>query len=218
MRREGTIGKLHDSCDVFFNATRPDKGGVYSGTWGGMFIKILVGQLLIGITLGIATPWVICSIYKYVVENTTFQGKKVVFEGKGGGLFGTFFIVGLLTGITFGIYYLLGFANKKIVKWFVARTKIEGVDAESTFDCDWKDMCVHQMLPWLLPSFICNNMTLSGVKMRSTYGFLTMISAEVACAVADAVTFGWYEFLCAGVNRRLGTLVENIFVDERAAE
>ncbi len=91
----------------------------------GMLGMSLLSALLCGITLGIATPWVICMYMKWFTGHTTISGKRLVFDGDGTALFGKYILWLLLTIITFGIYGL--WVSVKLVKWVVAHTHtVEG--------------------------------------------------------------------------------------------
>jgi uncharacterized membrane protein YjgN (DUF898 family) len=81
----------------------------FAGTGGEMFGKLIVGFLLMGVTLGIYTPWFLAGFYRYIYSKTSFgptaRGNvKMEFTGSGGELFVTFLVGYLLTMITFGIY------------------------------------------------------------------------------------------------------------------
>ena len=91
------------------------------GLLGLIGISILQG-LLIGLTLGIATPWAICLKESWVAKHTTIDGRQVVFDGTGGQLFGNFIKWFLLSIITLGIYSL--WLGIKMKKWVVKHTHL----------------------------------------------------------------------------------------------
>lgn len=64
----------------------------------------LLGLLIIIITIGIATPWANCMVYKWDASHTVIEGKRLKFDGTGGQLFGHWIKWFLLTIITLGIY------------------------------------------------------------------------------------------------------------------
>lgn len=71
----------------------------------------VIGRLLlIGIghffTLGLLTPFLMDSLFKYFIENTTYKSKNLRFEGKYGKLYIKFIVCGLLKIFTFGISFL----------------------------------------------------------------------------------------------------------------
>jgi len=81
----------------------------YTGTGGKLFVKLFVGYLLSLITLFIYMPWFICSISRYMMENTKVTADDgtvydLQFELTGGNLFKFVFINGLLTLVTGGIW------------------------------------------------------------------------------------------------------------------
>jgi uncharacterized membrane protein YjgN (DUF898 family) len=91
----------------------PGQGGArfhFTGEGGELFKEYLIGLLLTGVTLGIYLPWFICSVQRWVINNTSLQPSprgvlQLNFKGQGGDLFGKLIIGLLLTGITCGIYY-----------------------------------------------------------------------------------------------------------------
>lgn len=80
----------------------------------------LLGGLIIAISLGIATPWATCMIYRWETEHTIIEGRRLRFDGTGGQLFGKWIIWMLLTIITLGIYGFWVQLNLK--KWIVSHT------------------------------------------------------------------------------------------------
>ncbi len=80
---------------------------------------ILAG-LLIAITLGLATPWVVCMIQKWETKHTVIEGKRLKFDGNGAQLFGKYIVWYLLTIITLGIYSL--WLGIKMKKWVAKHT------------------------------------------------------------------------------------------------
>jgi len=77
-------------------------------TWdGGVFetiINTIIASLIITFTCGIATPWAICYIMKFVISHAVIDGKRMTFDGNGAQLFGNWIKWFLLTVITCGIY------------------------------------------------------------------------------------------------------------------
>lgn len=81
----------------------------YTGTGGELFIPLLVNMLLMCVTFGIYTPWMVCDLQKRVMAKTRILKSeqeigKFDFVGTGGGLIGEFLIGMVLTMFTFGIY------------------------------------------------------------------------------------------------------------------
>ncbi len=94
------------------HAIAPD-GTRYSArfevTGGELFVALLVGGLLCGVTLGIYTPWFLCNLQRLVLSKTTILEDGTAhgsfsFTGEGGELIGTFLLGVLLMIVTFGIY------------------------------------------------------------------------------------------------------------------
>jgi uncharacterized membrane protein YjgN (DUF898 family) len=75
------------------------------------------------ITLGIATPWIICIIMRWICSHTTKDGKRFRFKGTGGGLFGRFIIWWLLSLITLGIYSFWSTRNQ--IRWVVENIEMD---------------------------------------------------------------------------------------------
>ena len=74
---------------------------------GGVFDTILnsiAASLIITFTCGIATPWAICYIMRFVVEHAVIDGKRLSFDGTGGQLFGNWIKWFFLSIVTCGIY------------------------------------------------------------------------------------------------------------------
>ena len=93
----------------------PFKGSDWDGTVFDTFVNSLGASLIILLTCGIATPWAICFMMKFVIGHATIDGKRLVFEGTGGSLFGNWIKWFLLTIITCGIY---GFwVYPRLYKW-----------------------------------------------------------------------------------------------------
>lgn len=80
----------------------------------------IVASLIMGCTFGIATPWAVAYMAKFICEHTEVDGKQLVFDGNGGDLFGQFIKWFLLTIVTFGIY---GFwVTVKMANWVASHT------------------------------------------------------------------------------------------------
>ena len=86
-------------------------------------VNSIVASLIISFTCGIATPWAICYMYKFIINHATVDGKRLRFDGTGGELFGQWIKWLLLTIITCGIY---GFwVTPRLYKWIVNHTHFE---------------------------------------------------------------------------------------------
>jgi len=80
------------------------------------FIQFMV------ITLGIALPWIICIVIRWICRNTTIGGKQLAFKGTGGGLFGRYILWTLLTFITFGIFGY--WAIRNYIRWGIENIEV----------------------------------------------------------------------------------------------
>ena len=104
---------------------------IFKGTAIGLFGKIILSILLSIVTLGIATPWIICMMARWVTNNTYINGKKLRFDGRGGALFGKYLLWGFLTIITLGIF---GFwLSLNLQKWVAKHTHVSDEHGESKF-------------------------------------------------------------------------------------
>lgn len=99
------------------------KNSKFVGGLGGLLGNMIIASLITTLTLGLATPWAICRIVRYVMNNSIVEGKRLHFVGKGGSLIGNWIKWFLLTLITFGIY---GFwVPIKVVNWVVENTQFD---------------------------------------------------------------------------------------------
>ncbi len=95
----------------------PFEGSDWDGSVFDTFINSLAASLIIVLTCGIATPWAICYMMKFVISHATIDGKRLIFTGTGGSLFGNWIKWFLLTVITCGIY---GFwVYPRLYQWVV---------------------------------------------------------------------------------------------------
>jgi uncharacterized membrane protein YjgN (DUF898 family) len=107
--------------------TQPAAAPVRESTWdGGVFdtvINSIVASLIISFTCGIATPWAICYMMRFVVEHAVIDGKRLTFDGTGGQLFGNWIKWFFLTLITCGIY---GFwVTPRLYKWVCSHIHVK---------------------------------------------------------------------------------------------
>lgn len=88
-------------------------------TWDGgvleTIINSIVASLIISVTCGIATPWAICYMMKFVIEHAVINGKRLSFDGNGAQLFGNWIKWFLLTIVTCGIYSF--WVVPQVYKW-----------------------------------------------------------------------------------------------------
>lgn len=85
--------------------TQPQASGShFDGSVLDTFLVSLGASLLAGITFGIATPWAICIMMKFIMSHMIIDGRRLSFDGNGGQLIGNWIKWFLLTLITLGIY------------------------------------------------------------------------------------------------------------------
>lgn len=76
----------------------------FDGKFWPLFGRQILGGLISSITLGICTPWAICMIYEWEINNTVIEGRRLEFVGKPVNLLGNWIKWILLTIVTLGIY------------------------------------------------------------------------------------------------------------------
>ncbi len=88
-------------------------------TWDGgvldTIVNSIVASLIISFTCGIATPWAIVYMMRFIVEHAIIDGKRMRFDGTGGQLFAQWIKWFLLTIITCGIYSF--WVTPRLYKW-----------------------------------------------------------------------------------------------------
>jgi uncharacterized membrane protein YjgN (DUF898 family) len=77
----------------------------YEATGGDLWVKQLIGQLLLMVTCGIYMRWFVQDMFEFHWTKTTFDGRPFSFRKDVGGYFSTMFVPQLLTAITCGIYF-----------------------------------------------------------------------------------------------------------------
>lgn len=96
-------------------------------TWdGGVLDTIansIVASIIIGLTCGIATPWAICYMMKFVIGHVIVDGRRLRFDGNGAQLFGNWIKWFLLTIVTCGIYSF--WVTPRLYKWIASHTHFE---------------------------------------------------------------------------------------------
>ena len=83
----------------FGNGESKYDGGVFE-----TFVAFLAASLMISFTCGIATPWAVCYLYKFILTHIIIDGRRLTFDGTGTQLFGNWIKWFLLMIITCGIY------------------------------------------------------------------------------------------------------------------
>jgi uncharacterized membrane protein YjgN (DUF898 family) len=104
------------------NLQKDGAGPKFQGGVLAIFLFTLWAVPFMTITLGIAVPWLICIVMRWICSNTTKNGRRFRFKGTGGGLFGRFIVWWLLTLITLGIYSFWSTRNQ--IRWVVENIEI----------------------------------------------------------------------------------------------
>lgn len=106
---------------------QPPVGSVMGSDWDGgvldTVVNSIVASLIITFTCGIATPWAICYMMKFVISHAIVDGRRLSFTGTGGSLFGNWIKWMLLTVITCGIYSF--WVIPRMYKWVVSHIHYE---------------------------------------------------------------------------------------------
>jgi len=96
----------------------------FKGTAGEVFIFCLWMPILLVISLGFATPFLVCTLIRWICDKSVINGKRYKFNGTAGGLFGSWLKWSILSIITFGIYSFWAARNE--IRWVV--DNIEMID------------------------------------------------------------------------------------------
>jgi len=87
------------------------------------FVNILIASLIITFSCGIALPWAICYMMKFIISHAVIDGRRLRFDGTGGDLFAQYIKWWLLCVITCGIY---GFwVAPRLYKWVTSNIHYE---------------------------------------------------------------------------------------------
>ncbi len=105
------------------NCGAPIAGSAWDGGVFETFVNGLVASLIITFTCGIATPWAICYMMKFVISHAVINGKRLRFDGTGTQLFGNWIKWFLLTLITCGIYSF--WVTPRLYQWVVSHIHSE---------------------------------------------------------------------------------------------
>jgi len=96
----------------------------FSGRVLQIFLFCIWAPILFVISLGLATPFIECTVIRWICNNSTIGGKRYKFNGTALGMFGRWIIWYLLTIITIGIYGFWSIRNQ--IRWVIEN--IEMVD------------------------------------------------------------------------------------------
>jgi uncharacterized membrane protein YjgN (DUF898 family) len=92
-------------------------GGVFP-----IFLFCISAPILLMISLGLATPFIVCTVIRWICNNSTIGGKNYRFKGTAMGLFGRWILWYILTIITIGIYGFWSTRNQII--WIIENVEM----------------------------------------------------------------------------------------------
>ena len=100
----------------------PGRISEFNGSVLETFAAGLVASLMMTLSCGLATPWAVTYMLKFIFQHSVIDGKRFDFDGNGAELFGQWIIWSLLTAVTCGIY---GFwVTPKMLNWIMKHTHV----------------------------------------------------------------------------------------------
>lgn len=117
---------------------------------------MLLTSIVSGLTCGIATPWMLCMVYKWRISHTVINGKRLTFTGTGASLLGHWLLWELLTIVTCGIFAYFSYVS--LCKWEASHTFIDGEPMYangSYFDGTALEYFAYSLLSGLMLVFTC---------------------------------------------------------------
>ena len=102
----------------------------FSGRVIDIFIFCIWAPILCLISLGLATPFIVCTVIRWICNNSTIGGKYYRFKGTAMGLFGRWIIWYLLSIITLGIYGFWSIRNQ--LRWIIENVEMTGNTCSNT--------------------------------------------------------------------------------------
>ena len=209
MKREGTSGKA-----VTEEILDPNKS-VFDGSGLELFIINLVGALICLVTIGLASPWVICYRIGWDRRPPVYNGRRLAFNGTGIQLFGKWIGCFLLTIVTCGLYsFVMGL---KLEQWILSHTTFadEVSDPNNTdvfpnsgFEGNMFEWIGYNLvmglasgltcgiaLPWVVCSFnkwYAPNVRISGKRLRFEGSGAELFGQYIIVLLLSIVTCGLY--------------------------
>ena len=209
MKREGTSGKA-----VTEEVLDPNKS-VFDGSGLELFIINLVGAFICLVTIGLASPWVICYKIGWDRRHTVYNGRRLAFNGTGIQLFGKWIVWFLLTIVTCGLYgFVMGL---KLEQWILSHTTFadEVSDPNNTdvfpnsgFEGNMFEWIGYNLvmglasgltcgiaLPWVVCSFnkwYAPNVRISGKRLRFEGSGAELFGQYIIVLLLSIVTCGLY--------------------------
>jgi uncharacterized membrane protein YjgN (DUF898 family) len=105
------------ASDVLNKIESKFSGGVFP-----IFLFWIWAPILLVITLGLATPFIVCTVIRWICNNSSIGGKRYRFKGTAMGLFGRWILWYLLTIITIGIYGFWSTRNQ--IRWIIENVEM----------------------------------------------------------------------------------------------
>ncbi|MDR0909288.1 MAG: DUF898 domain-containing protein [Spirochaetaceae bacterium] len=93
------------------------KNAQFSGGVLPIFLFCIWAPILFSITIGLASPFILCTAIRWICTNSIIAGKSYKFNGTASGLFGRWILWYLLSIITIGIYSFWSTRNQ--IRWVV---------------------------------------------------------------------------------------------------
>ena len=209
MKREGTSGKA-----VTEEILDPNKS-VFDGRGLELFLINLVGAFICLVTIGLASPWVICYRIGWDRRHTVYNGRRLAFNGTGIQLFGKWIVWFLLTIVTCGLYsFVMGL---KLEQWILSHTTFadEVSDPNNTdvfpnsgFEGNMFEWIGYNLvmglasgltcgiaLPWVVCSFnkwYAPNVRISGKRLRFEGSGAELFGQYIIVLLLSIVTCGLY--------------------------
>jgi hypothetical protein len=107
----------NDALDALNKIESKFSGGVFP-----IFLFCIWAPILLIISLGFATPFIICTIIRWICNNSTIGGKSYRFKGTAIGLFGRWILWYILTIITIGIFGFWSTRNQ--IRWVIENVEM----------------------------------------------------------------------------------------------
>jgi hypothetical protein len=87
-----------------------------------IFLFCIWAPILLVISLGLATPFIVCTVIRWICNNSKIGGKSYRFTGTAMGLFGRWILWYILTIITLGIYGFWFIRNQ--IRWAIENVEM----------------------------------------------------------------------------------------------
>lgn len=207
----------------------PTQGGesYFDGSGIELFGILLLTFILSGITCGLATPWMLCKIFKWRKTHTVIDGRRLDFNGTGGNLFGHWILWEILTAVTCGIYGF--FMYVAVRKWEMKHTFYQDQpEMQGSFDGNSFQYLGYGLLQGLLVMLTCGiaapwtitmiekwqmkHSVVANDRMRYDGTGLGLLGQYLIFAILSAITCGIY--LPWGIVRLDKYLFSHVHVDE----